>query len=268
MVTFPAPRPIAESQKSPATPHDEMWVARRRQELARQRDPFFRERPAARPEWVAFPLNPHCWTENAARLDVIRAIKEVLPFFSPPADPLAWNKVSELVRSTGRSVEECAAMSWDELLMVLEIHKESLRSLLHGRHPEEGSLSKTSHSAGSAMTGSGRQATAAAHQKAARNGTVDDRLRVFAVAHPTEAISLSLSELGSRIGCTKSAFSRSPFYNDGLKERREGRTKKGTGAECSGAEERQSLRNHAASGDAIEAIDRKLDAEMASRSRR
>ena len=113
---------------------------RPRQETATDHGRTSTAAPFVRPEWIEYPLNPDCWSECSPRPDVIRLIEAVLPTFSPSTDPLAWQKVAELVRATGRTADQCDAMGWDELSVVFEIHVERLRSLL-GR-PATGCLAR------------------------------------------------------------------------------------------------------------------------------
>lgn len=207
----------------------------------------------AHPAWPTHPFNRFCQGRTMPNDALLFEARFFMPEFAPEQDPLAWRTLEEFIRVwTRRSDEQLAQMTQEEMTATLRAYRLQQRDTLrcgapNGRPTQEPNTKR----------GDGGQ-------QPEKNVRVNERLLAFAATNLRDAIELPLEGLGKRIGCKKSAFSRSEFYNKELKPLRENRSRRGKGAECFDAEERQSKRNYDAAGTEREATDRRVDAEMAS----
>lgn len=150
------------------------------------------------------PDEPALLVGVSHRPDVIRLIAAVLPSFSPGTDPLAWPKVAELVRVTGRTTEECAAMGWDEIATVIDVHSKRLQSFLRGR-------AVTPSAAASLVP----PALPESDAEEGRGATTCERLKALWSTADGKAFLLAaknIKEIAERIGRKPTAVKESAFF--------------------------------------------------------
>ncbi len=208
--------------------------------------------------WPLYPFNVDRDERTPPNPTLLKVACVCIPEFDPDNDPLAWRLLGEFVRVwSGRTAEDMLAMTQDDTIVVLR----AWHAWSHG--PQDMGVAGRIDNKRQGGKERGRRS----NRPEADGSTVDDRLRKFALERPCDAVGLSLAELGREIGCSKSAFSRSPFYNDRLNPQRRKRARRGVGAEVFDAEDGRAIRDYRDAEDERDLIDKRLDAETGGRSR-
>lgn len=210
-------------------------------------------------EWPLYPFNPDSHETTPRNTALLLEVRAFMPDFDPAHDALAWKSLGELVRVwSRRSGEDMLKMTQDDTLATIRAYHAWSRG--PREQPGRSSVHQESRKRD---VGGARRPCGAVY----RAGSVDTRLREFTGKNPHDAVELSLSELSIQLGCSKSAFSRSPFYRDHLRPRRLRRSRRAGGTERFDAEERVAAHVHDAAEAERDLIDERIDAEMKVRSR-
>jgi hypothetical protein len=96
----------------------------------------FDGRPAKRPAFPLFPLDPSCVApaplSAGDKAEVVRLVCLVQTDFAPEKDPRGWDSVAELVRGSGRPADEVRKMGYDELAAFFRVRHNQLKIQLGG----------------------------------------------------------------------------------------------------------------------------------------